>query len=101
MPFPDIPTWTANWAKRNRCGPKPTESVAAMDVTRIEYTGCADGAAVVLYAIQGGGHTWPGGNLLPEWMVGHNSNGVDATRRMWAFFRDHPLRPTTDGTERN
>jgi len=100
-PFPDIPTWTASWAERDRCGPKPTESVVATDVTRIEYPGCADGTAVVLYAVQGGGHTWPGGSLLPEWMVGRNSNGVDATSLMWAFFQEHPLRPTADGTRRN
>src|SRR2546426_8468975 len=28
---------------------------------------CADDAAVVLYTIRGGGHTWPGGQPLPEW----------------------------------
>ncbi len=90
--FPPVPTWTANWARRNRCGPNPVESVVAADVTRLEYTDCADGAAVVLYTVKGGGHSWPGGKPLPEWFVGPTSNGVDATRQMWAFFRDHPLR---------
>jgi polyhydroxybutyrate depolymerase len=90
--FPSIPAWTANWARRNRCGTSPGESVVAADVTRLEYTSCADGAAVVLYRIEGGGHSWPGGKPLPEWMVGSTSNGVDATSLMWAFFREHPLR---------
>ena len=65
--------------------------MVATDVTRLEYTKCADDAAVVLYTIQGGGHTWPGGKPLPEWFVGPTSNSIDATSLMWAFFREHPL----------
>jgi polyhydroxybutyrate depolymerase len=91
-PFPSVLTWTANWARRNRCGPNPVESVVAADVTRLEYTNCADDAAVVLYTIRGGGHSWPGGKPIPEWMVGPTSHSIDATRQMWAFFREHPLR---------
>src|SRR3989449_6202544 len=50
--------FTASWARRNRCGTNPVDSVVATDVTRLEYTKCADDAAVVLYTIKGGGHTW-------------------------------------------
>ncbi len=89
--LPSIPTWTANWARRNRCGTNPVESLVAADVTRREYTSCADDAAVVLYTVQGGGHTWPGGKPMPEWLAGFTSNGVDATREMWEFFREHRL----------
>ena len=90
-PFPNVPKWAANWARRNGCGPNPVESTVAADVTRREYTSCADNAAVVLYTIRGGGHTWPGGTPLPEWFVGRTSRSIDATRLMWAFFSDHPL----------
>jgi polyhydroxybutyrate depolymerase len=90
--FPAVPTWTADWARRNRCAPEPAETVVAADVTRLEYSGCAGDAGVVLYTVKGGGHSWPGGGLLPEWFVGHTSYGVDASREMWEFFRDHPLR---------
>jgi polyhydroxybutyrate depolymerase len=93
-PFPSILEWTANWARRNRCSPTPVESAAASDVTRLEYTDCADDASVVLYTIEGGGHTWPGGQPMPEWLVGPTSRSIDATRLMWAFFRQHPLRKT-------
>jgi len=89
--FPNIPAWTANWARRNRCAPDPVESAVAADVTRREYTNCADSAAVVLYTIRGGGHSWPGGGPLPEWFVGPTSRSIDATSEMWAFFRAHPL----------
>jgi polyhydroxybutyrate depolymerase len=89
--FPDMPTWAADWARRNRCGPDPVELAVAADVTRLEYTGCADDAAVVLYTVNGGGHSWPGGGPLPEWLVGHTSRSIDATSQMWAFYREHRL----------
>jgi polyhydroxybutyrate depolymerase len=88
--FPSIPVFTAAWARRNQCRGSPTESRVAADVTRVEYTGCADDAAVVLYTIHGGGHTWPGGGPMPEWFAGSTSRSVDATRQSWAFFREHP-----------
>ena len=90
-PFPNVPRWVANWARRNRCGASPVESVVAVDVTRRAYTSCADDAAVILYTVRGGGHTWPGGTPLPEWFVGRTTRTIDATSLMWAFFRDHPL----------
>ncbi len=99
--FPSIPTWTADWARRNRCGADPVESVVAADVTRVKYTNCADDAAVELYTVQGGGHSWPGGGPLPEWFVGTTSNSVDASSQMWAFFREHPLREAQAAARQN
>jgi polyhydroxybutyrate depolymerase len=90
-PFPSTPRWAANWARRNQCDPSPVESRVAADVTRRTYTNCADGAGVVLYTIEGGGHTWPGGGPMPEWFVGRTTRSIDATSLMWAFFREHPL----------
>jgi polyhydroxybutyrate depolymerase len=90
-PFPNVLTWTADWARRNRCAPNPIESAVAADVTRLEYTKCAEDAAVVLYTIRGGGHAWPGGKPLPRWIVGPTSRSIDATSLMWAFFREHEL----------
>jgi len=89
--FPNVLTWTRNWARRNRCAPNSIDSAVAEDVTRRTYTNCADDAAVVLYTVQGGGHTWPGGKPLPEWFVGPTSRSINATSLMWEFFREHPL----------
>ncbi len=89
--FPAVQDWVASWARRNRCGANPVESVVAPDITRIGYTHCAEDALVVLYAVQGGGHSWPGGKPLPAWWVGPTSNSIDATSQMWAFFREHRL----------
>lgn len=89
--FPDVRRWTASWAQRNHCAPNPVDSSVAADVTRRTYVHCADNAAVVLYTIIGGGHTWPGGKPLPEWWTGRTTASIDASSVMWAFFRDHPL----------
>jgi len=90
-PFPSIRSWVANWARRNECASTPIESEVVADVIRLEYAGCAQDASVVLYEIQGGGHSWPGGKPLPKWLVGSTTTAVDATRQMWSFFRQHPL----------
>ena len=95
--LPGVATWAANWARRNRCAPNPVESAVAADVTRREYTICAEGAGVVLYTIRGGGHTWPGGEQMPEWFVGTTSRSIDATSQMWAFFCEHQLRRKSQG----
>jgi len=89
--FPSVLSFTATWAQRNRCGPTPLASTIAADVTRLEYMDCADSATVVLYTVQGGGHQWPGGKPLPAFLVGPYSRSIDATRLIWAFFREHPL----------
>lgn len=91
-PFPSIPKWTTSWARRNRCAPNAEDSASATNVTKLEYTGCADNASVVLYTISNGGHTWPGGLQLPQWLFGETSRDIDATRVMWRFFQQHPLR---------
>jgi len=91
IPLPSVPTWVANWARRNRCGPNPVESVVATDATRVEYTNCAEDAAVVLYTVRGGGHSWPGGKPMLERLLGPTSSHIDATRQMWAFFRERRL----------
>jgi polyhydroxybutyrate depolymerase len=95
--FPDVSTWVKNWARRNRCAAKPVESAAASDVTRREYKNCADDAAVVLYTIRGGGHTWPGGQQMPEWFVGPTTRSIDASSVMWEFYRAHPLSTQNSG----
>jgi hypothetical protein len=44
---------------------------------------------VTLCAIDGGGHTWPGGKPVPG--AGKTTLDVSASEEMWRFFRDHPL----------
>jgi polyhydroxybutyrate depolymerase len=91
--FPSVRGFFANWSRRNQCRTNPIESSVPADVTRLEYTNCADDAGVVLYTVKGEGHQWPGGRpIVAKWLVGPYSRSIDATRQMWAFFREHQLR---------
>jgi polyhydroxybutyrate depolymerase len=55
------------WVEKNRCTSKPKVTVLpdlsedGTRVTKTEYTQCNGGSKVVLYRIEGGGHTWPDG----------------------------------------
>ena len=91
IPFPAIPEWMQNYARGNACTDPPQTFDAQGEVSGVHYTGCQDNADVVFYTIQGGGHSWPGGEVLPKVIVGHTTSDINATRTMWAFFSKHPL----------
>lgn len=88
--FPAIRDWAAAWAKRNHCTSDPVERGVTADVHELKYLNCSGGADVVLYTIEGGGHTWPGQDDLPEWIVGHTTHDIDATQILWQFYAEHP-----------
>ena len=52
------------------------------EVTRLAWNGCV--APVVLYRIEGGGHTWPGAIDVPR--LGKTTKQISATAEMWKFF---------------
>ncbi len=87
--FPPIPEWVAALARRNGCQEAACPIPPVGAVSGVEYTGCA--ADVIFYTVQGGGHTWPGGNKIPAWIAGPTNMDVDATRMFWEFFQNHPL----------
>lgn len=85
------------WVTAEACSTPPTvtdlpDSDPA-DGTRVRsesYGGGRDGTAVELLAIEGGGHTWPGGTqYLPERTIGRTSRDIDASRVIWEFFEAH------------
>lgn len=83
VPFPNIPEWVDTLARQNGCMGE-TETVMSGQVREKRYTGCT--ADVVYYEIEGGGHTWPGGEPLPVWLTGETSDEIEATRVIWAFY---------------
>jgi len=91
IPFPRVDEWVQTLAERNGCGSEPQSLPAAGDANGMHYTGCEQDADVIYYTIDGGGHTWPGGDPLPEWITGYTTGDIDATRLMWDFFQQHPL----------
>ena len=83
----------AFWRERNGCSASPT-SERRIDperdrthVERFAWTDCQH-APVVLYRIEGGGHTWPSGTqYLPSFWIGRLSQDVDGSEEIWSFFR--------------
>jgi polyhydroxybutyrate depolymerase len=88
------------WAGHNQC-PSPPAVVMEPDrdpqdgtrVRRETYGPCRDGTEVVLLAVEGGGHTWPGGwQYLPERVIGRTSRDINANEVIWGFFRRHAIK---------
>jgi polyhydroxybutyrate depolymerase len=91
-PFPRIEDWAAGWGDRNGCAPAPmTATTGAVHSSR--YVDCAGGSEVILYTVDGAGHTWPGGEALPVFIAGQTTQEIDATRLMWDFFAAHARQP--------
>jgi polyhydroxybutyrate depolymerase len=94
LPVPELVKF---WVRHNRCAPQPETTrlpdLDREDGTRVSaerYTNCREGAAVTLYVIEGGGHTWPQGmQYLPEFIIGRTSKDLDANRVIWEFFRQY------------
>jgi polyhydroxybutyrate depolymerase len=85
--LPSAPEWAAGWATRNGCEPKPLEDSPAETVTRLSWSGCRDGAEVMLYTLTKHGHSWPGSQFMPR----HNTSyALDAAEEIWRFFEKHP-----------
>jgi polyhydroxybutyrate depolymerase len=83
------------WAAADGCTGEPArEELADEDpddetIARAErWETCAGGLAVELVTIEGGGHTWPGGQQYASPMIiGKTSRDVDASEEMWRFFQ--------------
>lgn len=84
------------WAQANGCPLEPdrTELPAGIeDGTRVIREVYGPGRAdseVVLYTIDGGGHTWPGHDPGWEWL-GKSTHNIEANELIWQFFERHPL----------
>jgi len=95
LKFRSVEDTTRLWLKYDGCDGDPTVTELPMTrdklkVTRKEWGNCKAGAAVVLYTIEGGGHSWPGMHYEPPFL-GPSTDNVNANERMWEFFKKHPL----------
>ena len=86
------------FSEANRCPPAPESRLLPDadpdDGTRIRETrtACADGSEIVLEAVEGGGHTWPGADqYLPASIIGPTSRDIDASAEIWKFLSSHTL----------
>ena len=91
---------TTAWVERLSCeaGPITTDLPDIVDdqtsTTRTVWSGCTDGTTEVhLMKIEGGGHSWPGGDpYLPERIVGRVTADWDSTL-IWDFFSQFDRSP--------
>jgi polyhydroxybutyrate depolymerase len=92
-----VASTTALWARLNGCRARPQVvdlPTAPPDGTRVQrasYGPCAGGSEVILYTIEGGGHTWPG-SPAQSLLFGPTSHQIDATETIWEFFDQHRKR---------
>lgn len=84
LPVPATKDAILNWATHDGCNTTPAEQQFSPHVSTIAYSECTDDAAVVLFVIDGGGHTWPGSIDVPR--LGVTSHEVNATDEIWEFF---------------
>jgi len=95
--FKSVPETIAMWVKADGCPEEPVVRVEpdkagdGTKVVRATYGPGKDGAEVVLFTIEGGGHTWPGGETLFRFL-GKTTRNISANDLMWEFFRKHPLK---------
>jgi polyhydroxybutyrate depolymerase len=85
------------WVNRNKCSVTPVvvdepdrDPKDGTRVTSKQYLNGNDGTEVILYSVDGGGHTWPGGiQYLPKWVIGKTSRDINANEIIWSFFKRH------------
>ncbi len=82
------------WRKKNRCTSDammtqlPDIAADGTRVTKIEYSRCENESKVVLYRIEGGGHTWPDGRqYLSKRRIGRTTRDINGCDAIWEFFR--------------
>ena len=77
------------WVQHNQCNTIP-QTETFEDVVQEIYSGGQSGSEVILYTIQDGGHSWPGGregirfgNMDPP------TQSISASQLIWDFFQKH------------
>jgi polyhydroxybutyrate depolymerase len=81
------------WARFDRCNEKPAQDKlpalqqSGKETKTFTFSGCQDGGQVLLYAVKGGGNTWPGGEqYMSEKEVGKTSDALNANESIWNFL---------------
>lgn len=85
------------WVKHNQCNSTPDIVILPdndrNDGSRVKvltYKSNRNGADVILYAIEGGGHNFPGSNIpdRPR-ILGRKNNDINGPEVIWEFFKQH------------
>jgi len=107
VPYDGLPDATGSvnqtidyWKDANNTMTGPVETTwgptgnDTTSVTRYVYGGGTNGTEVILYKVQGGGHTWPGGpQYLDPYFIGYVTTHIDGTEHIWNILKEHALPP--------
>jgi len=74
------------WRRHDGCGENARSQVHGA-VRRTSYSSCSGGSEVELVTIEGGGHSWPGGDRIARFLDPPST--IDATGEIWRFFARH------------
>lgn len=91
-PFTSVPATIDGWRARNGCGTTTSTYFEQGDGKCTLYADCK--APVILCAIEGGGHSWPGGKPktpVSDCVDGAQSTTFLADEAAWQFFKKNPM----------
>ena len=87
-----ILTSISSWAAHNNDLPNPVETRVINQAVMTRWGGGA--VDVVLWTLNDGGHTWPGGNFT-RLSNGPTNEDISASQEMWDFFSQYELNLAT------
>ena len=74
------------WVKQDGCSVTVHSKESDVDMTN--YGGCKDGSEVAYFVILDGGHAWPGGQRIANFLD-EPSTALNATSEIWRFLKEH------------
>jgi len=99
--FVSVDSVMSLWKTHNHCAQEPVVSLMpdrspgdGTLVLKLQYA-CDPSAEVVLYMVQNGGHTWPGGFPIPTF--GLTCYDIQASGEIWNFLRQFSLQGRLTG----
>jgi len=90
---PPVKETIKSWVEFNKCPPAPAEVIRKGKAVMERYGPGADNSEVILWTLEDGGHTWPGGKIVPNvellglGKMGATNHDINASGLMWEFFK--------------
>ncbi|MFH0909710.1 MAG: PHB depolymerase family esterase [bacterium] len=92
VPRPGVQESIDFWLAQDGIDIKPVKQGRTGQAEFKEYGPGKNGAQIILWTLDDGGHAWPGGNSsLPEWKVGKVNKDVRASDLIWSFFKKYSM----------
>lgn len=84
---------TSAWVVFNQCFNNP-EMVEQGNAVMERFSSCENNTEVILWTLFNGGHTWPGGRVIPaaaKFNLGPINKDISASDLIWEFFDRYSL----------